>query len=416
MGLKEIYERKKEKILNDKSICKANRNLFKKFFDEEEYKLKRKNEIKELDEASYKTLCCYPPYFRNVNSWFKNKDWKKLTETDIKKVYDDLEDEKLKGMSGKIITCKTDYYEKVFKSLPFEIAGKVDIAKKVMKYYDGRKKEEVRYFDEKTFEKIKGATKTITQRLLCQIAWDIGENIFTLLQLQKKEFVQQINTDNNEIEYIVNLPKEKIKRSRRARSEITNFEETAQLLDIILKDLEDDEYLFHFGHRQALKFLSQAVKKVGAKCIPKGQKVTWKDFRSSMACHLLKIGWTTDEIKARLGHAPSSRILDKYVNYLAIGRHKSKQKTDTGKITRFKNELEDAKQREKLQTKRIERQKEDLKFQETKILDLEKSISEIKKADSIAINLFKDKNVKEALLKAMLKQGTGKDLMEIYSK
>ena len=90
------------------------------------------------------------------------------------------------------------------------------------------------------------------------------------------------------------------------------------------------------------------------------------------------------------------RDIHKYVNYLAIGRHKSKQKTDTGKITRFKNELEDAKQREKLQTKRIERQKEDLEYQEIKILDLEKSISEIKKADSIAINLFKDNNVKKA--------------------
>ena len=133
-----MWERKREKILNDKSILKANRDLFEKFFDEEVYKLKRKNGLKELDEATYKTLNCYPPYFRNVNSWFENKDWKKLTEKDIKKVYDDLEDGKLKGMSGKIITCKTDYYEKVFKSLPFELAGKIEVTKKVMRYYDSR--------------------------------------------------------------------------------------------------------------------------------------------------------------------------------------------------------------------------------------------------------------------------------------
>jgi hypothetical protein len=55
---------------------------------------------------------------------------------------------------------------------------------------------------------------------------------------------------------------------------------------------------------------------------------------------------------------------------------------------------------------------EDLKHQSEKIHALEKTINIINKFDSIATNLFKDENVKEALLKAILKQGTGKGLIE----
>lgn len=362
MGRKEEYPRRKERLLTDKKICEANRKLFKKFFEQEEYKLKRRNGIKELDESCYKTLCGYVAYLRNVNLWFKNKEWKKLTKAEIKKVYDDLEDQKLKGSSGKIITGRSDYYEKIFKSLPFELAGKDKIAREVMKYYNNNhRNEDVRFFEEDTFRKIANATETINQRLLCWIAWDIGENIFSLLQLQKMDFVRNINSKTKDPEYIVNLPKEKIKRSRRTRSEITNYRETTELLDSVLPEMKKDEdYLFNFGHRNALKFLDKAVRKVQAVCIPKGHKVTWKDFRSSMSCHLLKVGYTSDEIKSRLGHSPSSRAIDKYANYLSIGKERPKVKVQEGEIEQLQEGLEKMKHREKLQEIRNETQNKEL--------------------------------------------------------
>ena len=82
----------KEKLLNDSSICKENRKLFREFFDWEENKLKRINGLTALDESTYKTLCTYVTKFRNVNNWFANKPWVNLDKKDIKKVYDDLED------------------------------------------------------------------------------------------------------------------------------------------------------------------------------------------------------------------------------------------------------------------------------------------------------------------------------------
>ena len=354
MTKKEQYERNKPLLLNDKSICEANRKLFKEYLKEKEYKLKRQKGIPKLTETQYKTLCQNISSLRNINLWFKNKDLTKITVIDIKKVYDGLEEQKIKGVQGNVIKSKNDYYEKYFKSLLFEMTGKKELAQKVMKYYNSSKKEEVRFFEEETHERIKNATKTIHQKALCQLAWDVGENIFTLLQLQKKDFIRRINKETKEVEYLVNLPKEKLKASRRERTEITNFEETSKLLDIVLKDLKDESVVFNFGHRNALKFLKQAVKKVNGKCIPKGQEVTWKDYRSSMACYLLGLGWTTDEIKSRMGHAPSSRVIDKYVNYLAIGKHKPKTKVNTGKITELKSQVDKLKQQQKTLVKQLQ--------------------------------------------------------------
>ena len=355
MGKQEQYEKNKAKLLNDKSICKSNRNLYAKYLKEKEYKLKRIRGIPKLSETQYKTLCINIASIKNINLWFKNRDLTKITQADIQGVYDGLEDETLKGIGGKPIKTKSDYYEKYFKSLLFELAGKKEIAKKVMKYYNTSKKEEVRFFDEEIHKKILSVVNTPQQKALCWLAWDIGENIFTLLQLQKKDFIKKKNPDTKEEEYIVNLPLNKIKTGRTTRSEPTNYKETCDFLDIVLSDLKDDDEVFNFQHRQAAKFLSRAVKIVKAKCLPKGQIVTWKDYRSSMACHLLKSGWTTDEIKARLGHKPSSRVLDKYCSYIALGKHTAKKKLFDNILLNVQGELEEAKERERLMSKRQEK-------------------------------------------------------------
>ena len=179
------------------------------------------------------------------------------------------------------------------------------------------------------------------------------------------------------MDYRVNLPKDKLKRTRLTRSEINNFKETADLLDIILKGLKDDELLFKFGYTASKKFLDRAVKITGAKCMPKGESVTWKDFRSSMACDLLKKGYTSDEVNARLGHKPSSVEIDKYINFLAIDRHKPKQKIYSHTLEKVQSEVEEGKQREKLHTQRMERQKEDMESMQTTIEQMQKMINRV---------------------------------------
>ena len=122
---------------------------------------------------------------------------------------------------------------------------------------------------------------------LLWLAWDIGENVDALLKLQKRDFTRQRNKHTKEPEYLVNLPKAKIKRSRKARTEPTLYPETPRFADIVLSGLEPDDNVFGFGYRQALKLMHSTVKKTRATCMPNNARPSWKDLRSGMACHAL---------------------------------------------------------------------------------------------------------------------------------
>lgn len=381
MDFGKSYERLRDGLLNNKRICEPNRKLFKKFFDFEEYKLKRINGSPVIDDSSYKTLLGYIQKLRNINKWFKNKPLKQLTKKDIKKVYDDLEDGKIKNNRGTEFKDKSGYYTKIFRGKLFRLAGKSEQAKEIMEFYKRGDRNVVKFIEEETFRKIVSVVNTPNQKLLCWLGFDIGENIFSLLQLKKKNCTRGINTDTKEAEYVINLPKEILKRSRTPRSELTNYKETAGFLDIVLKDLEEDDKLFSFKLRQAQKFLDRAVKLVGAKCIPNGEKVTWMILRKSMACDLLRKKWTTDEIKSRLGHKPSSDVLDSYVTYLALEKHQPKRKIYNNTLDKIQEELESKRQREKLLISRVDNQKAEfdmLKESVKKLLEVASSQNLIK--------------------------------------
>ena len=64
--------------------------------------------------------------------------------------------------------------------------------------------------------------------------------------------------------------------------------------------MKDDEVIFRFGLRQALKILKSACQKSGAVCMPEKDGISWKDLRSGMACHLFNNGWTYEEVNIRL--------------------------------------------------------------------------------------------------------------------
>jgi hypothetical protein len=417
MALKESFEKAKQRLLNDSSICKENRNLFKEFFEFQEHKEKRTNELASLDEACYKTLLGYTIRLRTVNNWFSNKPWKDLTKEDIKKVYDDLEDGKIKTNKGKPYKDKRSYYNNIFKSKPFKLAGhKDDLAREVLEYYTDKKHKDVRFIDEERFRKLVSVVSKPEHLLLFWLSWDIGENVTSLLELKRKDFTKQMNRHTKSPEYLVNLPQGIIKRSRQTRSELTLYPETVRYLDIILergkkvfiqdkkgKELrkikkEDGKYtrvngktkyipfesndkIFTFEKRQATKIFDAVVEKTGVKTIPNNDKPTWKDIRNSMACHLMKNGWHSDEINLRLGHTITSRELNVYVSYLAANKQMPKKKLFQSNLEEVQDELEETKRREKLQGSRIERQQEelDLMKEENKQIkaSMEKKIKEI---------------------------------------
>lgn len=352
---KDQYENRKPLFLSDEKICKANREHFKRFLEFEEHKLKRTNGLRELDEGCYKTLYSYVSRFSTLNLWFGNKDLAGITKEDIQKVYDGLEDGKILNALGKPFADRKTYYNKIFKGKFFEMLGKDKIAREVMEYYKPNGDGEVRFIIYEDFLKVQETAIQIKHKLLTWLCFDYGENVSAFLQTKKKDYVRSINPDTHEPEYRVNLRREILKRSRTARSEISNFPETARYLDMVLSTLKDDDYVFPFDYRAAKKFLDRAVKITKIKCQPRGQTPTWKDLRSGAVCHLLKLGWHTDELNARLGHKPSSREIDKYISFLAIDRHKPKRKVYDNQMQIIQQELEEMRAREKLQQARYER-------------------------------------------------------------
>jgi hypothetical protein len=311
---------------------------------------------------------------------------------------DDLEDGKIKNVKGKRYADRSLYYQ-MLQGHFFDIVKKSSIARDLIKEFGVKGRltnEQVRFIEEKDFRKIVDCAITPEQRCLLWLSFDIGENINSLLELQKDDFKKQVNSDTSEPEYLIILSKEKLKRSRTPRSEITNYPETVKYLDIVLNNLKpidkivsnkyvqnrnlneihSEDKLFKFGMKTAARFLNRAVKKSGVRCIPEGQVVTWKDLRSSMACDLLKKEWTRDEVNARLGHKPSSRIIDRYINYLALDRNKPKKKIYDGNLKRVESELERSKELAKLQGQRLESQKREIE-------NLKKMFSTFAKGDIV---------------------------------
>ncbi len=416
MGLKERYENVKNRLLNENAICKENRELFNEFFIWEEEKLRRINDLADIDESSYKTLYGYVIRLKNVNKWFNNKPWKELTVDEIKRVYKDLEDGKITNARGKRFEDRRSYYNKVFKAKPFQLAGKKDEVNNALEFFTDRRKKEVRFVNADNFQKMVSVLSKPQHLALFWLAWDIGENINSLLRLTKTNFRRHNNKHTKEAEYLVYLPKDRLKRSRQTRSEPTLFIETVRYLDIVLADLKDDDLVFAFGYRQALKLFDSAVKRSGAKCEPNGEKPSWKDLRSGMTCNLFSLGWHSDDINLRLGHSISSRELGAYLNYMAQNRKRAKKLHYDNSLEDVKNELQVARQREKLQISRLERQKHDLEKQEAKIIVLEKSIHKLSEFDSIASDLLTDDAVQRILLKVMLKKRLGKKLMDLWNR
>lgn len=403
---KERYIKRRDELFKDEDINQKNREVMEKFLEFEGYKLKRKQGLSEVDERSYKTLYFYIGRLRNLNSWFKNKDWTELTEVEIRKLVDDLEDGNIRTKKGTRFADRSLYYHMIEGKL-FDLVGKGIMATQIVRDTGaiGREKlNKVKYIDEESFLKIVAQLQNPVHLGLCWLMWDVGENIETLLNLTKNDFQRQINPDTNEPEYLIRLPKEKLKRSRTPRSEITNFQETVKYLDIVINNLKPAapktsssryrrslktlnelhplDKLFKFGHKAADKFLERAVQRAGVKALPEGDKVTWMVLRASMACHLLgKKDWTKDEVNARLGHAPSSRTIDRYITYLSLDRRKPKVKVYQSNLKKVETELEQQKETSKLLGLRLENMKQEQEEMKDEIKNLMLKVkSEIKEA------------------------------------
>lgn len=227
---KQGYENRKLKFLSDSAINTYNLNLFKEFLEWQEKKLKITNSFNKLDESNYRTLYDYIGKLKNVNAWFNNTPWNLLTKKDISEVYNNLIDGVILNSKAKPFEDIASYVNKIFKYKPFKMAGLRDIVEEVFEISISSKEKEVKFVDVETFNNMLDFALKPSHKALLWLAWDVGENISSLLKLRWKDVKRVFNDDSNEAEYLVWLPNNIIKRSRKQRSEPTIFSQTTKAL------------------------------------------------------------------------------------------------------------------------------------------------------------------------------------------
>ena len=100
---------------------------------------------------------------------------------------------------------------------------------------------------------------------------------------------------------------------------------------------------------------------------------------------------------------------------MAQNKKRAKKILYNNNLEEIKNDLEEARQREKLQSNRIERQQQEIEQQKIKILQLEKAIKEKMNFDDFIHDLFENDKVQDVLLDILHQRGLGKKLLEISS-
>lgn len=305
-----------------------NRDLVVKWINHKKLELENVNGYeKEAQVRYYNTLYKQlTTYMVNVLYWFNHKNLQDITSEDIKKIYVGLEEGSLatiKGRKNLSYRTRKDFYGRVFKGGFFKFIGKDKMAEKVIK----RKfveASEVKFFEFKILKIITDNTATNSHRLAFWLMFDTGIEVKALCQLTKKDF-EWIKEEKDSY-YMLHVEKNISKKSRRKRDIYVHFNETNVLLKTHLKRLENDEKLFNFKPPALYHALKKVVDEFKLTTRPGGKSITLKDFRSSMATYFLSQGFSTDFVKQRLGHAPSSTEIDRYVNYLGISQKKQRKK------------------------------------------------------------------------------------------
>jgi integrase len=156
--------------------------------------------------------------------------------------------------------------------------------------------------------------------------------------------------------------------------------ETNDLLKNYLKEKKEG-LLFDFGYTNTRVLISRVSDKAKIKTKPEGKSISIHDFRRSCATYFLSKGYNIDFVKARLGHKPSSTVIDRYVSYLGLNEQEAitmSQNMDYGEL---KNSYQEA-------IERIKVLDENHKEMEKKLNKLQEQMINIRK---VAVQVIKER-------------------------
>ena len=362
-------------ILNNKNIHNHNKKLLDKWLIQKKNELRSKKGFEIESEIRWsKTIIKYLRQCKNVGEWFGDKYLDQLTKKDIEKFYNDFESGKIKNKLGNPFTRKSkdDYYSKIFKRGLGEYLGINQICKKIM-IREPESTAEVKFFWQEDLDVLIKETKKLKYKIFMAISFDLCLRVGETIQLTKSDFEKRFNDRTKQHYYKVRIRKE-ITKSKKERRISSLIPMTTELLDKYLDQLKsNDELLFPDSYENYRKVVQQISKRAGVTTQPDAKPITPHVFRKSGATHWLKRGFTIDQVKSRLGHKPSSRVIDLYVSYLGLDEEKSVEEIQTGDISEMTKKYNESQEQKIAQDERLKFLEEKLtKLEKDKELDLEK--------------------------------------------
>jgi len=352
---------KKKYVLENENILPANKKLINGWLIKKEDELKSRKGRERADELRWsKTINKYVLLLRNIGEWF-DKPFNKLTEKELKGFYERFEKGEIKCKTGKPFARSTrkDYYNKVFKSGFGEFCGIQEKCQKIM-ILENSEDEEVKFFEYEDLNAMINSYNNVVAKTLLCLSFDLCLRVGETLNLLKSDFERRYNRNTKQNYYYVRIRKECTK-SKKERRISTLLPETTKLLDRYLKTIKNSkDLLFTFSYGNALKIVQRAAQRANVVTKPDGKPVAPHDYRKSGATHWLKKGMTIDKVKARLGHKPSSRVIDRYVSYLGLDQEEIVTEIQQGDIKDLENAYKETRELLAVQVENNKQVQEDM--------------------------------------------------------
>lgn len=337
------YEKQISTFLQDKTISKQNKDLVINWLKNKEETLNRGKDTSERELNNYrtkKTLVKYLFLLQNIAIWFP--DLKKVTKAELEKFRDDFYNDKIKYRSGRAVKGKKDYITKIIKSHFFRTyLGHDKIVNEVFDFKVQEKESEVEFITYEDLQKLLKAARMPEHKTIMLLLFSTGVRIGEALNIRKNNFELKYSPDTKTHYYLLHLPKE-ITKTKRDRTIPLVLSEANENIKATLEKLDNDEILINMKHNSIISMIRGYCEETGVRTTPTKRIPSCHTFRKSCATYLLsELNYTTDEVKAILGHKPSSSVIDKYVNYLGKKHEPKVKQAQTNQLLQLQKVIED---------------------------------------------------------------------------
>jgi len=336
------YKRALKRLQNNEKLPLINRNLAIEWIKKKEKELSdgfTKTQMITEKLRQTKTLLKYCYLMTNLCFWFK--DFTKIDEKELIKFKEDFNLDKIKSLNGKTIKCKSDYFNKLIKSDFFRnFLGHELIVKKVFNGKIRKNTEEVEFITYDDFNILINHAYEPYHKATLYLLYSSGIRVGTLLNLKKSDFELKFNVKTKVHYYIIHI-KSEITKSKENMSIPIVIPNANNFLTEYLKNLDENDYVINYSYSQIRNMIDEISIRANITTKPNNKRLHPHILRKSTPIYLLNNKYSVDQVKAMLGHKPSSTVIDRYVNYLGLQFEPEVTKVQTDTIITFQKELEE---------------------------------------------------------------------------